>query len=72
MILAKGPLGVARVRKLGSVIVWGLIVSSTLATNCFAAPHVMRASALPEPGVLLALGSGLVGLATVIRHRFNR
>ncbi|MGH9643631.1 MAG: PEP-CTERM sorting domain-containing protein [Terriglobales bacterium] len=31
----------------------------------------MRA-AVPEPGVLAALGSGLVGLAAVVRRRLGR
>ena len=42
-----------------------------LAANSFGEPTVVRASAVPEPGVLVALGSGLIGLATMIRRRFN-
>ena len=43
-----------------------------LAANSFAAPTVLRASAVPEPGILFALGGGLVGLATFIRIRLSR
>ncbi len=48
------------------------VVVAALSTDTFAAPHVLRASAAPEPGILAALGSGLVGLATVIRRRLSR
>ena len=49
-----------------------VVVVLVLATNSFAAPHVVTASAVPEPGVLFALGGGLVGLATLIRNRFSK
>lgn len=67
--LSPGSGGVLTVRNLGSAI---LLVSVLLVTNSFAAPHVVRASAVPEPGILVALGGGLVGLATVIRRRLGR
>jgi hypothetical protein len=59
------------VRNLAFVLTVVLILS-TLVTSSFAAPHLMRASAAPEPGVLVALGGGLVGLATVIRRKLGR
>jgi hypothetical protein len=65
-------MGATTVRNVGSAVLVFSIVLLILATNSFAAPHVMRASAVPEPGVLVALGGGLVGLATVIRRRFTR
>jgi len=39
------------------------------AVNSFAAPAVVRAVSAPKPGLLLLLGTGLVGLATLIRRR---
>ena len=56
------------VRNVASVVMLLLI----LTVSSFAAPAVLKASAAPEPGVLVALGSGLVGLATFIRRRFNQ
>jgi hypothetical protein len=69
---AENSMGETTVRNVGSAILAFSVLILTLATNSFAAPHVMRASAVPEPGVLVALGGGLVGLATVIRRRFSR
>jgi len=51
-------------RTLAAIVVLVLI----LATNSFAAPSVLRASAIPEPGILVVLGGGLVGLATLVRR----
>ena len=42
-----------------------------LASNAFAQQHILNAATLPEPGVLLALGGGLVGLATIVRRRLG-
>jgi PEP-CTERM motif-containing protein len=42
-----------------------------LPANSFAATVVERSSAFPEPGVLALLGSGLIGLAAVIRRRLS-
>jgi hypothetical protein len=66
--LAPGSRGVLTVRNFGAVF---LLVSVLLVSNSFGAPHVVRASAVPEPGILVALGGGLVGLATV-RRRLGR
>jgi len=55
------------VRNLGPVVLVVLI----LATNSFAAPAVVRSSIIPEPGLLVFLGGGLVGLATLIRRHLS-
>jgi len=53
-------------RTLGPVALLVLTVFVlTISTNTFAATVVVRSSAVPEPGVLALLGSGLVGLAAV-------
>jgi hypothetical protein len=40
--------------------------------NCFAAPAaVVRSSVVPEPGLLVLLGGGLVGIAALIRRHFS-
>ncbi len=49
----------------------GILILLFLSSNSFAQPNILKASAIPEPGVLLALGTGLVGLATLIRRRFT-
>jgi len=54
------------VRKLGPVL-FPLI----LAVNSFAAPAAKRFSVLPEPGLLLLLGGGLIGLAVFIRRHLS-
>jgi hypothetical protein len=43
-----------------------------MAANAFAAPTVLHASAVPEPGILVALGGGLVGLATLVRNHASK
>jgi MYXO-CTERM domain-containing protein len=37
----------------------------------FAATTAVHASTAPQPHILLLLGAGLVGLATLIRRRFS-
>ena len=53
------------------VVVFVLVVL-ILAANAFATPAVLRAAAVPEPGVLFALGGGLVCLATLVRNRLAK
>lgn len=48
------------------------IVVFAAASHAFAAPSVFRASAVPEPGLLVALGGGLVGIAAIIRRRLGQ
>ena len=55
-----------------NIVLAVLSVLIVLAGNSYAAPQVMRAAAVPEPGVLVALGGGLVGLATLVRYKLNR
>ena len=54
-------------RNLGTVVLLVLI----LAASSFAAPAVVKSSVFPEPGVLVLLGGGLVGLATLIRRHLS-
>ncbi len=42
-----------------------------LVVNSFAAPTSVHASTAPHPSILLLLGAGLVGLATLIRRRLS-
>ncbi len=44
-----------------------LLLVLVAAGNAFAAPAALHASAVPEPGILIALGGGLIGLATLVR-----
>lgn len=47
------------------------LVVLMLAGHSFAQPAVVKSTLFPEPGVLALLGSGLVGLAALIRSRFS-
>jgi len=44
----------------------------TFVTNSFAAPTVTKSSVVPESGVLLLLGGGLVGLAGLVRRHLSQ
>lgn len=39
--------------------------------NAYAAPAVVRSSVVPEPGLLVLLGGGLIGLATLVRRHMS-
>ena len=54
-------------RNLGSALLLVLL----MATNLFGATAVVRASAAPQPGLLALLGSGLVGLAVLVRRHLS-
>jgi len=48
-----------------------VLVVLILSTNSLAAPAVVRSSVFPESGLLVLLGGGLVGLATLIRRHLG-
>ena len=48
-----------------------LIVILISVVKSFAATTAVHASTAPQPRILLLLGAGLVGLATLIRRRFS-
>ena len=54
-----------------NLVVVVVLVVLILAANAFAASDVLRASAAPEPGILVAMGGGLVCLATLVRNRLS-
>jgi hypothetical protein len=57
------------VRNLVVVVVLLVVI---LAANAFATPNVLRAAVGPEPGILVALGGGLVCLASLVRNRLPK
>jgi hypothetical protein len=44
----------------------------TFATNAVAVPAVAKSAVVPESGVLLLLGGGLVGLASFVRRLLSQ
>ena len=58
--------GALPVRYLGLALLLLLVTA-----NAFAQPAVARSSVLPEPGLLVLLGGGLVGLANLIRRHLS-
>jgi PEP-CTERM motif len=49
-----------------------ILLFVVLTANSFAQPaKIAKASAVPEPSVLVALGSGLVGIAALVRRRLS-
>ncbi|MGB8010477.1 MAG: hypothetical protein WCF68_02620 [Terriglobales bacterium] len=54
-------------RNLGPAVLLMLI----LATNSFAATATATAAVAPQPGLLVLLGGGLVGLATLVRRHLS-
>ena len=67
-IVAKGA--IHTVKNLGPVVL--LVMVPILVTNSFAAHSVVQSSVMPEPALLVLLGGGLVGLATLIRRHLGR
>lgn len=62
-----GLKGASPVRTLGPLV----LLILTFATNSFAAPAVAKATVVPETGLLVLLGGGLVGLASFVRRHLS-
>jgi hypothetical protein len=65
-------LAIDRVKRRSTVRTFGpalLILMSVV--NLYAAPNVVHSSVVPEPGLLVLLGGGLVGLATLVRRHLS-